>query len=164
MDAALGENDLSYLLVGFEEGSDHIGELSYGRHRVSSVVAVRMSVRQATGEIDGLARVAPLGNSVAATAFTLYGAYRRSIAGRPSCAATKTSRRPFEPTSKRRRGFPLARPTSSGESGSSARTPNWWRSSAARTRARADPGAGFRRCCRPSGRFDDSNGHYYVRD
>jgi len=25
-------------------------------------------------------------------------------------------------------------------------------------------GGGFRRCCRASGRFDDTNGHYYVRD
>jgi hypothetical protein len=31
-------------------------------------------------------------------------------------------------------------------------------------RAHAAPGGGFRRCCRGGGRYDDSNGDYYVRD
>src|SRR5207247_10868334 len=84
--------------------------------------------------------------------------------GGRSWTAILTPRRPFEPTSKRRRGFPLARPRSNAATGSSARTPNWWKSSAATTRARADPGGGFRRCCRPTGRFDDTLGHHYVRD
>jgi hypothetical protein len=26
------------------------------------------------------------------------------------------------------------------------------------------PGGGFRRCCRPGGRYDGINGDYYVRD
>ena len=70
----------------------------------------------------------------------------------------------FERTSKRRRGFPLARPRSSGASESSDTTPNSWRNSAARTPARVVQGGGFRRCCRAGGRYDDTNGHYYVRD
>jgi 5,10-methenyltetrahydromethanopterin hydrogenase len=38
------------------------------------------------------------------------------------------------------------------------------RSSAATTRAHAAPGGAFRRCCRASGRFDDTLGHHYLRD
>jgi hypothetical protein len=30
--------------------------------------------------------------------------------------------------------------------------------------ARAVPGDAFRRCCRSGGSYDDTRGHYYVRD
>ncbi len=43
--------------------------------------------------------------------------------GRP-CTAIVTPRRPFEPTSKRRRGFPLANPASSGATALLASTPS----------------------------------------
>jgi hypothetical protein len=36
--------------------------------------------------------------------------------------------------------------------------------SAGTTRARAVLAAGFRRCCRGTGRFDGTQGSYYVRD
>jgi hypothetical protein len=62
--------------------------------------------------------------------------------GRP-CTATAKPRRPFEPTSKRRRGFPLASPASSAATASSALTPSGWRSSGATISARADPAAAF---------------------
>jgi hypothetical protein len=75
-----------------------------------------------------------------------------------------TPKRPFEPTSKRRRGFPLASPASSAVIASSASTPSWSRNSAAMIRARADPVAAFRNCCRSSGRFDGAPAAYYVRD
>jgi hypothetical protein len=43
-------------------------------------------------------------------------------------------------------------------------TPNSSRSWAVATRARAVPDAGFSRCCRTSGAFDDVEGDYYLRD
>jgi hypothetical protein len=84
--------------------------------------------------------------------------------GGRSWTATTTPRRPFEPSSKRRRGFPLAKHASSGAIASSAPTPNSLRSSAATTRARAARAAAFRRCCRSAGRFDGVPSDYYVRD
>jgi hypothetical protein len=83
--------------------------------------------------------------------------------GKP-CTATATPKRPFEPTSKRRRGFPLASPTLSAATASSALTPSSWKSSVATIPARADPAAVFRHCCRRTGRFDGTPASYYVRD
>jgi hypothetical protein len=84
--------------------------------------------------------------------------------GGRSCIAMTTPRRPFEPTSKRRRGFPLASPVSSAATASSASAKSSSKSSAATTRAHAAQAAAFRRCCRESGRFDGAQGGYYVRD
>ena len=84
--------------------------------------------------------------------------------GGRSCTATTILRHPFEPSGKRRRGFPLASPTSSAATGSSASTPNSSKSSAGTTCARAARVAAFRRCCRRTGRFDGVQADYYVRD
>jgi hypothetical protein len=81
-----------------------------------------------------------------------------------SWTATRTPKHPFEPSSKRRRGFPLASPASSAATASSAPTPNSSRGSAATTPARAARAAAFRRCCRRTGRFDGTQANYYVRD
>jgi hypothetical protein len=78
--------------------------------------------------------------------------------------AIVTPGRPFEPASKRRRGFPLARPASSAATASLASTQNWSRNSAAMILARAGPAAAFRQCCRRTGRFDGAPAGYYVRD
>jgi len=86
------------------------------------------------------------------------------VLGRTSWTVTRTLKHPFEPSSKRRRGFPLASPASSVATASSASTPNSSRRSAGTTRARAVRAAAFRRCCRRTGRFDGTQGNYYVRD
>jgi hypothetical protein len=83
--------------------------------------------------------------------------------GRP-WTATTTPEHPFEPTGKRRRGFPLASLALSGAIASSASTPNSSRNSAGTTCARAARVAAFRRCCRGTGRFDGAQADYYVRD
>jgi hypothetical protein len=71
----------------------------------------------------------------------------------------------FERTSKRRRGFPPARPRSNAATGpSAAAVPSWLRSSADMTRAPAVPGGGFSRCCRPAGRYDGMLRDYHVRE
>ena len=70
----------------------------------------------------------------------------------------------FEPTSKRRRGFPLANPASSAAIASWAPTLNSSRSSAATTHVRAGQDGVFRHCCRRTGRFDGTPAAYYVRD
>jgi hypothetical protein len=62
-------------------------------------------------------RLAPRARAGYAPSCSSYG-----LGGRP-CTEITTLRRPFEPTSKRRRGFPLASPTSSAATGSSASTP-----------------------------------------
>jgi hypothetical protein len=41
---------------------------------------------------------------------------------------------------------------------------SWPRSSAQTTRARAAPGDGFKRCCRPTGSYDGVMGDHYIRD
>ena len=74
---------------------------------------------------------------------------------------TETS---FEPSGKRRRGFPLASPASSAATGSSASIPNSSKSLAGTTCARVARPAAFRRCCRRTGRFDGVQADYYVRD
>jgi hypothetical protein len=93
-----------------------------------------------------------------------YDLVARGETGGWLCTAIVTPRRPFEPASKRRRGFPLASPASSAATASWASTPNWSRNSAAMILARAGPAAAFRRCCRRTGRFDGAPAGYYVRD
>jgi hypothetical protein len=83
--------------------------------------------------------------------------------GRP-CTAIVTPGRPFEPTSKRRRGFPLASPASSAATASLASILSSSRSLGVTILVRADQAAAFRRCCRGSGRFDGAPAGYYVRD
>src|SRR5690349_18118850 len=63
--------------------------------------------------------------------------------GGPSCTATTTPRHPFEPSSKRRRGFPLASLALSEAIASSGSTPNSSRNSAGTTCARAARAAAF---------------------
>ena len=82
--------------------------------------------------------------------------------GGPSCTATTTPRHPFEPSSKRRRGFPLASLALSGAIASSASTPNSSRNSAGTTCARAARAAAFKRCCLQTGRFDGSPRGYFF--
>ena len=84
--------------------------------------------------------------------------------GGRSCTATTTPEHPFEPASKRRRGFPPVSLALSGAIASSASTPSLSRNSAGTTCARAVRAAAFRRCCRGSGRFDGVQADYYVRD
>jgi hypothetical protein len=85
--------------------------------------------------------------------------------GGPSWTATTTPRRPFEPTGKRRWGFPLASPALSAAAASSASIPSSWRSWAGTTRAHAARAVAFRRCCRKTGRsgpslaWRDQSGH-----
>jgi hypothetical protein len=80
------------------------------------------------------------------------------------CTATATPRRPFEPSSKRRRGFPLASPASSAVIASSASTQSLSKNSGGTILAHVDPVAAFRKCCRRTGRFDGAPASYYVRD
>ena len=84
--------------------------------------------------------------------------------GRTTCTTTTTPRHPFEPSGKRRRGFPLASPASSRAIASSAPAPSSWKNLAGTTCARAVRAAAFRRCCRRTGRFDGVQANYYVRD
>lgn len=76
----------------------------------------------------------------------------------------ETPRRLFEPSSKRRGGFPLASPTSSAATVSLASTLSWSRNSGVMILVPADPATAFRQCCRTTGRFDGGPASYYVRD
>ena len=75
----------------------------------------------------------------------------------------ETTRSPFSPMSKRRRGYP-SETRVSGRSSGPRRQGVHSRSSVVTTSVHADLGGAFKKCCLKSGRFDGSPRNYYRRD